>query len=562
MATYYWRGLTNANWFSAGNWSTGSTSTLGGAIPQGTDDVIFDANSSACTQNYVTIPGGANPTTGMCRSINFTAYTNTITMSNPIYVGTNGGSNAGVYLGVNMGISGTGALNLLTANAVLQSNGRIWPNSLQLGTNFANSATAVSLLDTWIQYGNMSLSPSALRYNISGTGRIDFYGSSLTTTGQFNVAGGSPKIVILSACTFSGNQASTSALGVAIDFSAGTNVVTIGNLNISSGRWTYYSGTVTGATGTRVAVLLTSSNLDVSGITFNDLYIPLSVPAGTHNCTLFSDLNVRGNFYSNGGTRNIIFSGSTSTSMNLSGSCFLAGINGGAFGTNGPTVRFKGPGTFTPPVAGAGSNISANLSIETGANTLSIVGDMLSYQGTGLPRPVITYTSGILDLSSHSYIVVQNNNLNLAGVTMKQITFIQGINTLVSRLSAETVVFNFTLAGLTIDGSGGFTTGSLSYTQNANAAATLQNSVEYVVNNSLTIRGTNAVNARITSNNVSLRTILTLKESATQDVGFVTTTRIDSSSGQTIYTRYGTLGDTLNWMLLQNPVTQFSSFIL
>jgi hypothetical protein len=124
------------------------------------------------------------------------------------------------------------------------------------------------------------------------------------------------------------------------------------------------------------------------------------------------------------------------------------------------------------------------------------------------------------------------------------------------------VVFNFTLAGLTIDGSGGFTTGSLSYVQNFNSTATLQNSVEYIVNNSLLIRGTNVVNARILSNSLTLRTFLTLKESATQDVGFVTATRIDSSSGQTIYTRYGTLTDTINWQLLRNPVTEFSSFII
>ena len=145
---------------------------------------------------------------------------------------------------------------------------------------------------------------------------------------------------------------------------------------------------------------------------------------------------------------------------------------------------------------------------------------------------------------------------------MKLVNILQGFTTLVSRLSAETVVFSIIAPGMTIDGSGGFTTGSLSYIQTLNVTATLQNSVEYIVNNSLLIRGTNVVNARISSNSLSLRTFLTLKESATQDVGFVTTTRIDSSSGQTIYTRYGTLTDTINWQLLRNPVTEFSSFIL
>lgn len=553
MATYYWRGLSNANWGTPSNWSTGSTSTLGGAVPTNVDDAIFDINSSACTVNV---------TTAQTRSINFTAYTNTITMSNPISIGVNGSSGAGVYLGPSMGIAGTGGLNFTTCNANLQGNGRIWPNLLRLGVIAANSSTSVTLLDTWIQYGNMQLSPIALRYNLGGTGQINFYGASLTVVGQFSTAtGSSPKIVILSACTFSGTQSASAELDVAINFSAGTNVVTLGNLIIGGARWTYYSGVVTGATGTYVAVLGQSANLDTSGITFNDLYIPLSAPSATHTTILYSDLNVRNSFLSNGVTRNIIISGSTSTSINLSGSCFLAGINGGSFGTNGPTVRFKGAGVFQPPVAST-SRISADLSIETGANTLSIVGDIVSIQGSGLPRPTITYTSGILDLSNHTYITVSTCNLNLAGVTMKLVQFLQGNTTLVSRLSAETVVFSIIAPGMTINGSGGFTTGSLSYIQTVNVTATLQNSVEYVVNNSLLIRGTNPVNARILSNDLLLRTFLTLKESATQDVGFVTTTRIDSSSGQTIYTRYGTLTDTINWQLLRNPVTKSTSFLL
>jgi hypothetical protein len=553
MATYYWRGLSNANWGTAGNWSTGSTSTLGGAVPTNVDDAIFDVNSSACTINI---------TTAVCRFVNFSAYTNTITFTNSLLIGVNASSNAGVALGASMGISGTGALNLQTANATLTGNGRIWPNLLQLGTNVANSATAVSLLDTWVQYGPMGLSPGALRYNVSGTGRIDFYGSYLYTQGQFSVAGGSPKLVILSACTFEGTQTASASIGIPIDFSASTNIVTLGNLRISSGIWTYYSGIVTAATGTFVSVLGSVGNFNASGIIFNDLYIPQSTPSSTHITTLFSDLNVRGDFYSFGGIRNIIISGDTSTSINLSGSCYLSGVTSGSFGTNGPTIRFKGPGTFAPPPESGGGTLPSNISIENGANTLSIVGNIGYYQGSTLPRPTFTYTSGILDLSSHSYIIVQNGILNLNGVTMKQVIFVQGTTTLISRLSAETISFSVGTGGLTIDGSGGFTTGSFSYIQSVNQLVTLQNSVEYVINNSLLIRGTNAVNARLTSNSVTLRTIFTLNPSATQDVGFVTTTRLDSSSGQTIYTRYGTLTDTLNWQLLRNPTTKATSFIL
>lgn len=550
MATYYWRGLTNPNWGTAGNWSTGSTSTLGGAVPTNVDDAIFDANSSACTVNIAT---------AVCRSVNFTAYTRTITMNNPIAIGVNGGSNAGVFLGASMGISGSSALNLLTANSTLQGNGRIWPNTLNLGTNVANSPTYLTLADTWNQYGNLNITAGALAWGVSGSGQINFYGSSIFLQGRIDSTT-TPKLVILSACTISGTQVSSAYLNIPIDFSAGTNVVTLGNINISSGLWKYYSGIVSGASGTRVAAL-GSASLDMNGANFNDLYIPLSTPGSTSISRIFSDLNVRGNFYCNGGLRNIILSGATSTSINFSGSCFLDGLSTGTFGTNGPTVRFKGTGTLSNP-SGTAVDIYANISIETGANTLSIVGDLNYLQGSGLPRPTFTYTSGVLNLTSHTAITTTNGILNLNGVTMKTIQFLQGTTTLVSRLSATTTIFNFTLAGLVIDGSGGLTTGSLSYTQNANAAATLQNSVQYVINNSLFIRGTAATNARITSNSPTLRTIFTLNESATQDVNYTTTTRLDSSSGQTIYTRYGTLGDTLNWQLLQNPVTKATSFLL
>jgi hypothetical protein len=461
-----------------------------------------------------------------------------------------------------MGFSGTEGINIINCNATLISNGVSFPQNMNFGSTAGSNSGTITLNGDWIQSGPiMGLKPNSGTITLAGTGNILFYGNSILQNGQVNSSGN--KLIILSACTFSGTASVSQEFQIPVDFSAGTNVVTLGNLRIGSGRWTYYSGIVTGATGTFVSVLGSVGNFDASGIIFNDLYIPQSIPASTHITTLFSDLNVRGDFYSNGGSRSIIISGNTSTSVNLSGSCYLGGVTTGSFGTNGPTIRFKGPGTFVPPAQSGGAFLPSNISIENGANTLSIVGDIGYYQGGTLPRPTFTYTSGILDLSSHSYIIVQNGILNLNGVTMKQVIFVQGTTTtLVSRLSAETISFSVASPGLTIDGSGGFTTGSLSYIQSLNQLVTLQNSVEYVINNSLLIRGTNAVNARLSSNSATLRTIFTLNPSATQDVGFVTTTRLDSSSGQTIYTRYGTLTDTLNWQLLRNPTTKATSFIL
>jgi hypothetical protein len=51
-----------------------------------------------------------------------------------------------------------------------------------------------------------------------------------------------------------------------------------------------------------------------------------------------------------------------------------------------------------------------------------------------------------------------------------------------------------------------------------------------------------------------------LTPGASQDVYYVGATSLDSSAGQTIWTRKGTITTTLNWNLWTYPKTRFSSF--
>ena len=136
MPTYYKRDTnpTNNNWNQANNWSTvSSTSAVNiGTFPSSAtlDPVIFDANSIQVTVNVASA----------CTSINFTGYTNTITMTFGITVSGN------VTLGAGMTILGTGGLFIINANCTLTSNNKTWPNTLSLGGGAIFNAT---FADNW-----------------------------------------------------------------------------------------------------------------------------------------------------------------------------------------------------------------------------------------------------------------------------------------------------------------------------------------------------------------------------------------------------------------------------
>lgn len=540
MAIRTWRGLTNANWNNPGSW-------LEGATPTSADDCIFDATSSGCTVNI---------TNAACRSINFTAYTRTITMNNPIAIGVNGGSNAGVTLGPSMGIAGTGALNILTANSTLTSNGRIWPNTLNIGTVAANSNTWCTIADVWTQYGDIALTSAALGYNISGSGRIDFYGSRIFCTGRLN-SFGAVKLVILSACTFSGTQNPITShyIELPFDFSAGTNTVTIGNINITNTNWKYYSGNVSAATNTTINVFGGTTTFDMNPAVFHNLRLGFQ-PTETVTFKSESPTNVANDLLTNVTIRNLFVSGS---SINISGSCLFDSLLN-RFGGD-TVIRMRGNGIFS--LTGAGGNLGTSLSIESGVNTTTIRGDLAVFQTTGFINPTITYTSGAVDLTSHSNLNIQSVNMNTSGMIWKNITIIAGAQIpLLSTLSATTITIQ-NGTNITFQGSYGFDTQNFTWIVNASIQTLfLAPNIEYIIKNSIFIRSISTIQLTLSSSDGVNRALLTVNDSATQDLNYINATRIDSSNGQTIWVRFGTLSNTINWRLLTNPVTKSTSFIL
>lgn len=125
MAVNLFTGATNSNWATATNWSLGT-------VPTSTDTHVttLDATSPNCTVN------GSNR---VCNALDFTGYTNTITMSFAIY------SYGNITLSNTMNVLGSGALAIV-ASGTFTTNGFQWPNSFAVGGNtqsytFADAVT-------------------------------------------------------------------------------------------------------------------------------------------------------------------------------------------------------------------------------------------------------------------------------------------------------------------------------------------------------------------------------------------------------------------------------------
>ena len=196
--------------------------------------------------------------------------------------------------------------------------------------------------------------------------------------------------------------------------------------------------------------------------------------------------------------------------------------------------------------------LGCNVSFESGSNQIDIIGTLRYRDRT------IIYTSGVINTTNNTLNLLAASTLNTEGMTWGTITNSASLTvTLNSTLSANTITGGNSIS---FGGSFGFYTNNLNYTI-AGGGLTLGAGNFYYVRQSLFARGTLASRAIFSSSTVSLVSYLTLENSATQDVGFTSATRIDSSLGQTIYTRKGVLTTTTNWSLLANPVTVYKSFI-
>lgn len=422
MPTRTWRGTTNSNWGTSTNW-------LEGAIPTAADDVVFDATSPACTVNV----------SGVCLSIDFTNYTNTITMTNGITVGNLISSVVFIRLGASMSISGSGGLSVRkTSTFTLTCNGKIWPNAFNLFTVGSTLATSVATLaDNALIGGTLSIGDASGNYTINGAFEIRCYGSFST-----NILTNNSVQITSGAIRFLGNgtwsQSFASVINGNIFIDCGVNTLSISNSCACAQNLVYVSGTVShsGTFYIRVGGSTQTININGSsstsatttsttGVNFSSLviYSTTTAPAVT---TLSSPICVVSSFTYGSTIHNNGLVGRSSIDgsfIYLNGDLTVRGRLLGSAVTP-TTILLQGTGTWSDTSAGTSFNtgISTNLTINT-AGTITVSG-LVSKS-----RYDFTYVAGTV-ITTGSTLMFEDNNqtVNISGATWNNLTFLHSGN--------------------------------------------------------------------------------------------------------------------------------------
>ena len=238
MAANIFDGSTDSNWGTAANWSLN-------AVPNETDGNVatFDATSPNCTVNSFDRP---------CNGLNFTGYTNTITMSFNIAV------HGSLTLGLDMGVAGSSYLQI-NAISTMTSNGKVWPNRL----NFSTNAT-FTLADNWSIDGLLHIatdSPTINGFQITASAGL-LCNAAAAVLGTTNIILDGTGTVTLPTSTTGFRLNLTINTAGTITFAAATGIYNTGTL-------TYTAGTVvtTGSTLTCTLATIFACN----GITWNNI---------------------------------------------------------------------------------------------------------------------------------------------------------------------------------------------------------------------------------------------------------------------------------------------------
>jgi len=408
-------GTTNSDWGTATNWSRGT-------VPTATDGYVttFNASSPNCT---------INTSARVANAIDFTNYTNTITMTFSISV------YGGATLGASMTIAGTGYLSTEGAST-LTSNGKVWPNILYIHTS-------TTLLDNWT-VGNLQIGPG---------GNYIINGYTIYTTGQLylntssNISG-TTNIVMSGTGTWS--SVSTGRLDNNLTFNTTGTITVSGNVYYGSGTLTYTAGTMV-TTGSLLYIYAnTTVVLNTGGMTWNNVQITNS----TTLVTLLSDLNIGGNL--SAGITSVATTISGYFNVNIGGSLTSSITTGYLTGT--ATIVMNGTGTISTPNATTGT-IRIAITINT-AGTITFSG-IVNYGASSISN--ITYTAGTVVTTSSTLNLIGTATLNTNGIAWNNVT-LGGTSITYTLTSDMDVNGTLTLSGTTattINGSTIYLGGSL-----------------------------------------------------------------------------------------------------
>jgi len=344
-ARYFINGGVDNNWSTSGNWSATDGGAGGETVPTASDNVFFTANSLNCT---------VNASARVALTLDFTGYTNTITMSQQITV------SGSVTLVAAMTISGSGAL-IVSATSTLTSNGKTWPNSLNL-----SGGSTYTLADNWDVDGLLAVGGSSMTIN-----GFQITASAGLTQGANNTWG-TTNIIMDGTGTITHSHASAGALKTNLTINtAGTiTFATTNPFMYETGTFTYTAGTVvtTGSTLIIGATSTTVTGLSVSGITWDN--VKLTIGNGL-NLPMDENLNLTGLLTIANSTNSFTMTGNT---INASGGVRYGGSSGTVSGTT--VINVNGTGTLDAPSATSGGiNNPITINAPGGTVTIATAGD-------------------------------------------------------------------------------------------------------------------------------------------------------------------------------------------
>ncbi len=513
MATYFFRNV-GINWGTSTNWSLSDGGGATGAVPTITDTAKFTVNSGPCT---------VDTSNRVCQVLDFTGYTNTITMTFGITV------SGAITLVAAMTISGTGFLSSIVTS-ILTSNGKTWPNAFTLG----GSSQIYTLGDNWTITGLFTTNGTT-QITVNSNTIIANGGVAATTvlTGNANLTlGGTGTVTGTLAINTTMNTAGTITLGANVSWRSATYTYTAGTFNPNGFNVNF------GASAQNTTV-------NMSGITF------FTVSNSRNILTLTSDLNMSST-WSTGA------SGSTTTingafNVNVGGSLTITSNNqGGIVGT--ATIVFTGTGTWSQSGV---DGLQLNVVINT-AGTLTITSTICSSTSFTITAFGTIIWPSSFQLAVTTLTITQSTSWTTLVITNATVTINGGL------LLATTLRFSNPGAAIVIQGAFGFTVSNLSFTPSTTVARTYTFTYTntYTISTSLTINSQSGLfPATLISSDGTNRVPFILSQGASCSVAYVNPTRIDSSAGRTIRSFGATLTDTLNWQTFTDLSTIASTFV-
>ena len=482
---------------AGGTWSVGATWDEGIAPVLG-DAVVCRGDG---TSGQLTISGAA-----ACTSINFTNYSNTLTINATLSV------SGAVTLAAAMTITTSSGSPLLSClvTATLTSNGKTWGQPIQ----FAGTSQTYTLADNW----------TVSNFTSAGATQVTINGNTLNISGNLTattaIVAGTTNLVMTGTGTWSG----AGSLRMNLTFNSAGTITWSGTVTYGLGSLVYTAGTMvtTGSTLT-INTNIVSVTLNLGGMNINNISFANNT---TH--TLSSDINALGN----------VAISATSSSATINGFTVYVGGNLTNNTTTSATLGttafiMNGSGTLNFPNYSTGA-MRNNITINT-AGTI-VIGNVSYNTGS-----FIHTASGSISVTAGSTL-----NISLNGTTTIDSNGIQWVNAVFNQTTTGTYTFNslFVATGtvtttsqgsMVFNGTAGFTIANFVIQTTGTATFTLTQGNTYIVTTSLT-NFYSAVGSKVTfaSSSATLQVIFTLSVGATCAVGGTNATRIDSSGGRPI----------------------------